>query len=172
MNDTKRTTKIGILASIVLILFLITIFVSKNLNTFRNEKVIFLVTDHTHDLEEKNPVTINGVDVGEIQEISLLTNSLKVLLTIELKENYPIPKSSKFNVIPNGFAGEYLSIETQVMTTNTEDIIRTGDTIFAAINFEQQQLFPDSLRNGVNILNEIGNFLIHISEPDSTEQKE
>jgi ABC-type transporter Mla subunit MlaD len=90
-----------------------------------HENVVHVKADHVNGLNTESIVTINGIEVGQVNEIDLDKNG-KVLLKLNLDTETNIPIDSKFSIETRDlFGSKGISIERGKSNTN----ISVNDTV-------------------------------------------
>ena len=78
------------------------------------------------DLKERSPVTIAGVKVGQITDITLNPQTYEAQVTMRIDQDQKIPATSTVNIYTQGLIGSnYISIEPGFGDTYLSD----GDTL-------------------------------------------
>lgn len=92
----KKEIRIGILVVAALILFFWGFNFLRNNNIFSDETIYYAVYPEIKNLSTSNPVRINGVKVGVVQDIKfpMSENDYRVLVAIAMEKEIPIPANS------------------------------------------------------------------------------
>ncbi|MDC0862076.1 MlaD family protein [Alphaproteobacteria bacterium] len=108
LNDVNNRV-LNTFAIVIIFLIIITFYIIKNTNENSGNK--FEATFNFVDgLTVESEVLISGIKVGEINNISLLSNN-KVFITGFIDDSYKIPKDSILKINTHGLFGKkYLSI--------------------------------------------------------------
>lgn len=111
---------------------IITVFFFLNPESFKggDYKTYYTITDNAEGIVEKTHVRTNGVTVGRVAGISLLTNKTKIVL--EIKKSVPIPRGSKVEIRSRGLLGDkYIEIvrsHSEEMTAGGEELSSSADS--------------------------------------------
>ncbi len=171
-TQTNHTLKFTISKEIkVAVVFVIAISVLvwgvmylKGLEIFTHNRVIYAVYDRVNGLVKANPVSINGLKVGQVKDLYFSkTNRGKIIVELYIANDYPIPKNSQATITSSDLLG---SKEVEIVLGNSKEVIKEGDTLRSltdatlgeAVN---QQLLPlkrkaESLINSIDSL--VGTF--------------
>lgn len=111
---------------------IITIFFFLNPESFKggDYKKYYTITENAEGIVEKTHVRTNGVTVGRVAGIFLLTNKTKIEL--EVKKSVPIPRGSKVEIRSRGLLGDkYIEIvrsHSMEMTVDGEELSSSTDS--------------------------------------------
>src|ERR1035437_3015255 len=97
----NNETKIGILAVVGIVVFILGFNFLKGKNLFKKETHIYAVYDDINGLSKSNPVVINGLQVGNVSNLDGGKEVTKILVTITLKKDVLIPDNSLAVISPN-----------------------------------------------------------------------
>lgn len=118
-------TSILVIASILLFIWGYSFLKGRDLlNSYRTFNVQY---DNVEGLMNSAPVTINGLVVGKVSSISLVNETGKLLVELQVKSDFPISKSSVVSIYEPGLIGGK-----QIMITpNLEDksVAENGTTL-------------------------------------------
>lgn len=104
MKITREVkTAILVISSILLCFWGYTFLKGKNL--FDNSRKFYVVYDNVEGLAPSAAVTINGLTVGKINTITIQENTGKLLVEIQMNNDFPIAKSSTASIYEPGFIG-------------------------------------------------------------------
>jgi len=96
-------TAILVISSILLCFWGYTFLKGKNL--FDTSRKFYVVYDNVEGLAPSAAVTINGLTVGKINTITIQENTGKLLVEIQMNNDFPIAKSSTASIYEPGFIG-------------------------------------------------------------------
>lgn len=122
-----REIKTGILVVSSLLLFIWGYSFLKGNDLFSNYKKVYVEYNNVEGLTKSTAVTLNGMIVGSVTDISINHTTGKMLVELLLKTDFPISKSSVAAIYEPGFiAGKQIAIY-----PNLADKIEllTGDTM-------------------------------------------
>lgn len=92
----KKEIRIGILVIVALGFFFWGLNYLRNNNIFSDETIYYAIYPEIKNLSKSNPVRINGVKVGVVQDIKfpMSENDYRVLVAIAMEKDIPIPVNS------------------------------------------------------------------------------
>lgn len=92
----KKEIRIGLLVVAALVLFFWGFNFLRNNNIFSDETIYYAVYPEIKNLSTSNPVRINGVKVGVVQDIKfpMSEKDYRVLVAIAMEKDIPIPVNS------------------------------------------------------------------------------
>jgi len=96
-------TAILVITSIVVCLWGYSFLKGKNL--FDSNRNFYVVYDNVEGLSPSAPITINGLVVGKISSIEIQKNTGKLLVEMQIKNDFAISKSSIASIYEPGFIG-------------------------------------------------------------------
>jgi len=113
----KREIKIGVVATLSLLLFLWGLNYLKGEDIFSKQIVYYAVYDDVTGLIESNPVSLNGVNIGQVKTISFMPDqSGRILVENIIRKDILVPDNS------------YSVITGMSLTGTREIIIELGDS--------------------------------------------
>jgi phospholipid/cholesterol/gamma-HCH transport system substrate-binding protein len=120
-----REIKTGILVISAILLFIWGYSFIKGKNIFSNYKTIYVQYDNIEGIVKSAPVTINGLAVGTVTNITLNSTTGKILVELQLKTDFPISKSSRAAIYEPGFiVGKQIAIYPNF---DDKSIVEEGD---------------------------------------------
>lgn len=126
----NNETKIGILAVVAIALLVVGFNFLKGKNVFKKENKIYAVYSDVQGLSKSNPVVVNGLRIGRIENLDGGKNMRQILVTINLTEDVQIPDNSVAMINPNLLGSPSLEIQ----LGNSKDYLRNGDTILTSMS--------------------------------------
>jgi phospholipid/cholesterol/gamma-HCH transport system substrate-binding protein len=106
-----REIKTGILVLSSIFLFIWGYSYIKGKNIFTNYKTVYVEYDNVEGIAKSAAVTLNGLVVGTITNITLNNKTGKILVELQLKTDFPISKSSRAAIYEPGFiVGKQIAI--------------------------------------------------------------
>ncbi|TDD95964.1 MlaD family protein [Flavobacterium cellulosilyticum] len=122
-----REIKTAILVISAILLFIWGYSFLKGKDLFNNYKTVYVEYENVEGVARSAAVTLNGFVVGKVSNISLNSNSGKILVELQLKTEFPISKSSIASIYEPGFiAGKQIAIYPNL---NDKSILEDGDRI-------------------------------------------
>ena len=138
-----REIKTAILVISSILLFIWGYSFLKGRDLFTSYKTIYIIYDNVEGLAPSAPVTINGFLVGKVNDISFQNNTGKLLVTLQIKSDFPFSKSSRVNIYEPGLiGGKQIQIIPNLDDKNTA---QSGDTLQGAITPGLTAMLGDKL---------------------------
>ena len=154
-----KTNKFILIAISLLFLVSICHYFYSRINTYR----IYISMDTVGSLSSGDKITVRGVQIGKVSDISFSRD--KIFICLRINDIYKIPSKSVFTCQPYSVLGER-SISIDFM--DTSNYIQEGDTIY------DQQFMPGleniKVNNGMNAVKTIRNLSTIIDNIDSLKQ--
>jgi phospholipid/cholesterol/gamma-HCH transport system substrate-binding protein len=123
----KKEISIGLIFIIALSLFIWGFNFLKGFNLFKEQRVVYAVYDQVGGLNKANPVSINGLKVGQVSDIYFEPGfSGNIIVEIIVETHIPIPKSSIALIYSSDLMG---SKAIDLRLGNDTAYINSGDTI-------------------------------------------
>lgn len=128
-NKTSQKIKVGIFASVTLLLLLIGIFlIGRNKSMFRSTFMLYGTFKNVGGLQTGNNVQFVGINVGTVESIEILSDSTaRVALVLQEKVQPFIKKGSVASISSEGLMGDKLIAITSAPGNSTP--VKSGDTI-------------------------------------------
>ncbi len=156
-----RELKIGVLAVATLLLFIWGVNYLKGTDLFTKQITYFAVYDEITGLIESNPVTMNGVTLGQVKQISFHPDgSGRILVESIILRSVPIPVNSVSVLTSPTLTG---SRHIKINRGDATSFIQNGDTLNSAMEpgLQDQALrLVEPIKDGAdNLFNEIDSLL-------------
>lgn len=126
----SNETKIGVMAIIGIAILIIGFNFLKGKGLFKKENHIYAVYQDVQGLVKSNPVVINGLQVGRIENLDGGKDMRKIVVTVSLNKDVNIPNNSLAVINPNLLGSPTLEI--QLGTSNT--YMKNGDTLLTTLS--------------------------------------
>jgi phospholipid/cholesterol/gamma-HCH transport system substrate-binding protein len=181
-----REIKTAILVISAISLFIWGYSFLKGKELFTDYKTYYVEYDNVEGLAKSASVTLNGLVIGKINNISIIEKTGKLLVELQIKTDFPISKSSVASIYEPGFiAGKQIAIYPNYNDTSlaVEGQKLKGDIKLGLTASVSEKLIPlqnkvdkilvnaDKLINGINnVLDKKGqeNLKISLSELSKT----
>jgi len=106
-----REIKTAILVILAISLFIWGYSFLKGKELFTDYKTYYVEYENVEGLAKSASVTLNGLVIGKINNISIIEKTGKLLVELQIKTDYPISKSSVASICEPGFiAGKQIAI--------------------------------------------------------------
>ena len=130
MKYTKEV-KTALLALVAILLFIFGYSFLKGKNWFDSSRTFYAVYNDVEGLTPSSPVTINGLEVGNVTNIGFLDNSGRLVVTFTVDNEFPFSKNSVAQIYGGGLiGGKSVAILPEYEQGN---IAKSGDTLESAI---------------------------------------
>lgn len=122
-----REIKTGILVLSSILLFIWGYSYIKGKNIFTNYKTVYVQYNNVEGIVKSASVTLNGLVVGTVTNITLNNKTGKILVELQLKTDFPISKSSRAAIYEPGFiVGKQIAIYPNF---DDKSIVEDGDIL-------------------------------------------
>lgn len=166
----NNETKIGILAVVGIIVFIVGFNFLKGKNLFKKEKYLYAVYENIQGLTKSNPVVINGLQIGNIANLDGGKDLKKIIVSVNLTKDFNIPHNSLAIINPSLIGGTSLEIK----LGNSDVYLKPGDTLLTTLSggaFDEalKLLNPVlyEVRNAVNSLDSVLNIIGSVFDPNT-----
>ncbi len=127
----SKEIKVGLLTVAAIALFIFGYQYLKGRNLLQNDRVFYAVYNNVEGLTKSAPVTINGLRVGNIDDIDFLDNSGRLLVKFHVDEAFSFSRESTAQVYSTSLiGGKALSIvpnfESQAPAAQSGDTLRSN----------------------------------------------
>ncbi len=130
MKYTKEV-KTALLALVAILLFIFGYSFLKGKNWFDSSRTFYAVYNDVEGLTPSSPVTINGLEVGNVTSIGFLDNSGRLVVTFTVDNEFPFSKNSVAQIYGGGLiGGKSVAILPEYEQGN---MAKSGDTLESAI---------------------------------------
>lgn len=142
MKYTKEV-KTALLAIVAILLFIFGYSFLKGKNWFDSSRTFYAVYNNVEGLSPSSPVTINGLRVGNVTDISFLDTSGRLVVTFTVENEFPFSKESVAQVYGGGLiGGKSLAVLPEYEAGN---LAKSGDTLPSSIEEGLLELVNDRL---------------------------
>ena len=118
-------TAVRVIASILLFIWGYSFLQGRDI--LNSHRTFFVEYDNVEGLSTSAPVTINGLVVGKIMSINLIPTTGKLQVEIQVKNDFPISKSSTIDIYEPGLiGGKQIQIVPNLQDTQMAE---SGDTL-------------------------------------------
>ena len=125
----KREIGIGLVFIVALALFIWGFSYLKGFNLFKEQRVLYAVYERVSGLTKANPVSINGLKVGQVSDIYFNPDfSGEIVVEITIETEIPIPKNSVALIYSSDLMGSKainLQLSTDSLFVSNGDTLRT-----------------------------------------------
>lgn len=126
----NNETKIGIMAIVGIALLVLGFNFLKGKNLFKKETHIYAVYQDVQALAKSNPVVVNGLQVGRVENLDGGKDLRRIVVTVNLTKDVNIPNNSLAVINPNLLGSPSLEIQLGNSTT----YLKNGDTLLTTLS--------------------------------------
>jgi len=102
----SNETKIGLMATVVIALFIWGYKFLQGKNLFSSNKTYYVEYQQVSELQPSAPVFKNGVQIGTVSDINFKNDDMdKVIVTLDVDGNLPVPKDAVAKLVYQGVMG-------------------------------------------------------------------
>lgn len=126
----SREIKTAILVISAILLFIWGYSFLKGKDLFNSYKYFYVVYDNVEGLSTSAPVTLNGLNVGKVNEIKIASDA-RLIVEVQVKSDFPISKTSALQIYEPGFiGGKQIAI---IPNLDDHNLAKSGDTLTSNI---------------------------------------
>lgn len=119
--------KVGLLAVISIMLFIFGYNYLMGNNLLKSSRSFYAVYDNVEGLSKSSPVTINGLKVGSVTDITFLNNSGKLVVSMNINNDFDFSSNSVAKIYGGNLIGsKSMAIEP---VYNQNNLAKSGDTL-------------------------------------------
>lgn len=133
MKYTKEV-KVGVLTVAAIALFIFGYQFLKGRNLFKNDRTFYAVYENVEGLAKSAPVTINGLQVGNIDDIDFLDSSGRLLVTFHVDESFTFSAQSTASVYSTSLIGGKALAILPDFNSASKRLAKSGDTLKSAVD--------------------------------------
>ncbi len=127
----SNETKIGTMAVVGIVLLVLGFNFLKGNNLFKKNNYIYAKYQDVQGLSKSNPVVINGLQVGRIENLDGGKYMKQIIVTVSLTKDVKIPDNSLAVINPNLLGG---SATLQIQLGNSASYLKGGDTVLTTLS--------------------------------------
>ena len=126
----RKEIKVGAFFLIALAVMVWGIMYLQGIEILKKNRIVYAVYDRVNGLVASNPVTIQGMKVGQVRSLYFSPdNPKKIIVELYLSNiTYPIPKNSIASIYSADLMG---SKEIEILPGDSPEMVQTGDTLMA-----------------------------------------
>lgn len=154
----RKEIKVGAVFVIAFSVMVWGIMYLQGIEILKKNRIIYAVYDRVNGLVAANPVTIQGMKVGQVKTLYFSSKDPhKIIVELYLNNTtYPIPRNSIARIYSADLMG---SKEIEIIPGNSPDLIRDGDTLIArtesTLGEEVNQQLAPIKRKAENLISSI-----------------
>jgi len=127
----RKEIKVGAVFVIALAVLIWGLMYLKGLELFKTSRTFYAVYDHVNGLVAANPITIKGLQVGQVNKLYFDPNNpQKIIVELYVKGDYPIPKNSAARIYSSSLLG---AKEVEIVPGDSRIMAKDHDTLLSLI---------------------------------------
>lgn len=127
----RKEIKIGAVFVIALAVLIWGLMYLKGLELFKTSRTFYAVYDHVNGLVAANPITIKGLQVGQVNKLYFDPNNpQKIIVELYVKGDYPIPKNSAARIYSSSLLG---AKEVEIIPGDSRIMAKDRDTLLSLV---------------------------------------
>jgi phospholipid/cholesterol/gamma-HCH transport system substrate-binding protein len=132
MLKLSRETKVGIFAFAGIAVFVLGYNFLKGYDLFKGHNKYYVVYKNVDGIVKSTQVTINGLKVGQIEEIGMLNkgDARNILVTMIVSSDIKLPKETRATISTLDLLGTKVIA---ISPSNNSEILNDGDTLVAGV---------------------------------------
>lgn len=133
----SKYARLGILIVATITIFIWGLSFLKGNDVFKQNKYYHVIYQRVDGLTESNKVTLNGYQVGQVDEISFTPdNSGDLMVTLMIDASFPIPVNSVAQIVSSDIMG---TRSIKLILSNENEIYSSNDTIPGAVEADLKE---------------------------------
>jgi phospholipid/cholesterol/gamma-HCH transport system substrate-binding protein len=133
----SKYTRLGILIVLALTILIWGISFLKGNDIFKQKTYYHVVYDRIDGLTESNKVTLNGYQIGQVNEIGFMSdNSGRLVVTLMIDSDFRIPLNSVAQIVSSDIMG---TRSVKMILSHEEELYSLNDTIPGAIESDLKE---------------------------------
>ena len=162
----RKEIKVGAVFVIALAVLIWGLMYLKGLELFKTSRTFYAVYDHVNGLVAANPITIKGLQVGQVNKLYFNPNNpQKIIVELYVKGDYPIPKNSSARIYSSSLLG---AKEVEIIPGDSRIMAKDRDTLLSRIEATlgeevNRQILPLK-RKAENLINSIDTVAVIIQQ--------
>ncbi|WP_031427683.1 MlaD family protein [Flavimarina sp. Hel_I_48] len=170
----SKEVKTGLLAIVAIALLIFGYSFLKGENLFSEDRTFYAIYDDVEGLAPSSNVTINGLEVGKVISINFAGNSGNLLVTFNLKNDFPFSRNSNAEIYGGGLiGGKSLAI---IPKYDNGELAKSGDTLKGTIDEGIFELVNDRLsplqKKVESVIGQTDSVLVSVNDVLDTDTRE
>lgn len=130
----SKEVKVGLLTVSAIALFIFGYQFLKGRNLLKDDRKFYAVYENVEGLAKSAPVTINGLKVGNIDDIEFLDSSGRLLVTFHVDESFTFSAESMASVYSTSLIGGKALAILPDFKSASKRMAKSGDTLRSAVD--------------------------------------
>lgn len=125
-----REFKVGLLFLAAIALFIWGFNFLKGTSLFTSTRYFYAVYDKVDGLEKSNKVLVNGLRIGQVQDMDFVEGSSKIIVELYIKSDIRIPRNSVAKIFGTDLLG---SKAVEIVMGDSPQLLEDGDTLTSTL---------------------------------------
>ncbi len=125
-----REFKVGLLFLAAIALFIWGFNFLKGTSLFTSTRYFYAVYDKVDGLERSNKVMVNGLRIGQVQDMDFVEGSSKIIVELYIKSDIRIPRNSVAKIFGTDLLG---SKAVEIVMGDSPQLLEDGDTLTSTL---------------------------------------
>ena len=125
-----REFKVGLLFLAAIALFIWGFNFLKGTSLFTSTRYFYAVYDKVDGLERSNKVLVNGLRIGQVQDMDFIEGSSKIIVELYIKSDIKIPRNSVAKIFGTDLLG---SKAVEIVMGDSPQLLQDGDTLTSTL---------------------------------------
>lgn len=125
-----REFKVGLLFLAAIALFIWGFNFLKGTSLFTSTRYFYAVYDKVDGLERSNKVLVNGLRIGQVQDMDFIEGSSKIIVELYIKSDIKIPRNSVAKIFGTDLLG---SKAVEIVMGDSQQLLQDGDTLTSTL---------------------------------------
>ncbi len=125
-----REFKVGLIFLAAIALFIWGFNFLKGTNLFSKTRYFYAVYDKVDGLEKSNKVLVNGLRIGQVQDMDFIEGSSKIIVEMYIKSDIEIPDNSIAKIFATDLLG---SKAVEIVMGDSPAYLEDGDTLVSSL---------------------------------------
>ncbi|MCK9422989.1 MAG: MlaD family protein [Bacteroidales bacterium] len=162
----RKEIKVGVIFVIALAILIWGLMYLKGLELLKANRTFFAVYDHVNGLVAANPISIKGLQVGQVKNLYFdKKNPQKIIVELYILGDYPIPVNSHARIFSSSLLG---AKEVEIVPGDSKILAKDGDTLESSTEATlgeevNKQLLPLK-RKAENLISSIDSIAVIVQE--------
>jgi len=130
----SKEVKVGMLTVAAVALFIFGYQFLKGRNLLKNDRTFYAVYENVEGLAKSAPVTINGLQVGNIDDIDFLDSTGRLLVTFHVDESFTFSAQSTASVYSTSLIGGKALAILPDFKSASKRLAKSGDTLRSVVD--------------------------------------
>ena len=148
----SKELKAGLIAILAIVGFVILFQFMKGKNLFSTDDMYYVKYENVAGLAKSNPVSINGLKVGQVDDITPITlpnGKIYFVVKISMDDGFKFSKKSQVEIFEPGLMS---GTELRINLAYGQPVAKDGDTLSGNNNYRELNTLKEQLQNHIIFL--------------------